>query len=1326
MAVGCKENLPQGGTNTTGIGESPSARLRLNSRLESRGLPEEKAKSLLEYKPSQKIEKNGDEYTFTVYTKNGDKVFKAKSGVEFADTFRDLPVIKDSLPEEKAKSLLEYKPSQKIEKNGDEYTFTVYTKNGDKVFKAKSGVEFADTFRDLPVIKDSLPEEKAKSLLEYKPSQKIEKNGDEYTFTVYTKNGDKVFKAKSGVEFADTFRDLPVIKDSLPEEKAKSLLEYKPSQKIEKNGDEYTFTVYTKNGDKVFKAKSGVEFADTFRDLPVIKDSLPEEKAKSLLEYKPSQKIEKNGDEYTFTVYTKNGDKVFKAKSGVEFADTFRDLPVIKDSLPEEKAKSLLEYKPSQKIEKNGDEYTFTVYTKNGDKVFKAKSGVEFADTFRDLPVIKDSLPEEKAKSLLEYKPSQKIEKNGDEYTFTVYTKNGDKVFKAKSGVEFADTFRDLPVIKDSLPEEKAKSLLEYKPSQKIEKNGDEYTFTVYTKNGDKVFKAKSGVEFADTFRDLPVIKDSLPEEKAKSLLEYKPSQKIEKNGDEYTFTVYTKNGDKVFKAKSGVEFADTFRDLPVIKDSLPEEKAKSLLEYKPSQKIEKNGDEYTFTVYTKNGDKVFKAKSGVEFADTFRDLPVIKDSLPEEKAKSLLEYKPSQKIEKNGDEYTFTVYTKNGDKVFKAKSGVEFADTFRDLPVIKDSLPEEKAKSLLEYKPSQKIEKNGDEYTFTVYTKNGDKVFKAKSGVEFADTFRDLPVIKDSLPEEKAKSLLEYKPSQKIEKNGDEYTFTVYTKNGDKVFKAKSGVEFADTFRDLPVIKDSLPEEKAKSLLEYKPSQKIEKNGDEYTFTVYTKNGDKVFKAKSGVEFADTFRDLPVIKDSLPEEKAKSLLEYKPSQKIEKNGDEYTFTVYTKNGDKVFKAKSGVEFADTFRDLPVIKDSLPEEKAKSLLEYKPSQKIEKNGDEYTFTVYTKNGDKVFKAKSGVEFADTFRDLPVIKDSLPEEKAKSLLEYKPSQKIEKNGDEYTFTVYTKNGDKVFKAKSGVEFADTFRDLPVIKDSLPEEKAKSLLEYKPSQKIEKNGDEYTFTVYTKNGDKVFKAKSGVEFADTFRDLPVIKDSLPEEKAKSLLEYKPSQKIEKNGDEYTFTVYTKNGDKVFKAKSGVEFADTFRDLPVIKDSLPEEKAKSLLEYKPSQKIEKNGDEYTFTVYTKNGDKVFKAKSGVEFADTFRDLPVIKDSLPEEKAKSLLEYKPSQKIEKNGDEYTFTVYTKNGDKVFKAKSGVEFADTFRDLPVKITFNVDGNKVTQIIKFDIGFTLTIKKEYSHDTLNEEISHSLWDGVAKKVYKAL
>ncbi|CAK1590248.1 unnamed protein product [Parnassius mnemosyne] len=108
-----------------------------------------------------------------------------------------------------------------------------------------------------------------------------------------------------------------------------------------------------------------------------------------------------------------------------------------------------------------------------------------------------------------------------------------------------------------------------------------------------------------------------------------------------------------------------------------------------------------------------------------------------------------------------------------------------------------------------------------------------------------------------------------------------------------------------------------------------------------------------------------------------------------------------------------------------------------------------------------------------------------------------------------------------------------------------------------------------------------------------------------------------------------------------------------------------------------------------------------------------------------IPEDKQKNLLEYKPTQKIAKNGDEYTVTVGTKNGERVYNFKSGIEFASTIRDQPAKITVTVDGNKMTQVVKFDIGLTLTLKKEYTDDTLTEEISHNGWDGVARRFYKA-
>ncbi|CAG5022776.1 unnamed protein product [Parnassius apollo] len=108
-----------------------------------------------------------------------------------------------------------------------------------------------------------------------------------------------------------------------------------------------------------------------------------------------------------------------------------------------------------------------------------------------------------------------------------------------------------------------------------------------------------------------------------------------------------------------------------------------------------------------------------------------------------------------------------------------------------------------------------------------------------------------------------------------------------------------------------------------------------------------------------------------------------------------------------------------------------------------------------------------------------------------------------------------------------------------------------------------------------------------------------------------------------------------------------------------------------------------------------------------------------------LSEEKEKKFLQFKPVQKYEKKGDEYVFTIQTPEGEKNTKFKSGVEFTSTFRDRPMTTTITVDGNKITQVIKFESGFTMTIKKEYTDDTLSEELTHSKWDGTARRFFKA-
>ncbi|MBN4658833.1 hypothetical protein H4F31_24115, partial [Escherichia coli] len=57
--------------------------------LKAVGLPEEEVQKFLQFKPTAKIEKNGDEYSYTSISPAGTKVTKFKSGVEFEDTIKE-------------------------------------------------------------------------------------------------------------------------------------------------------------------------------------------------------------------------------------------------------------------------------------------------------------------------------------------------------------------------------------------------------------------------------------------------------------------------------------------------------------------------------------------------------------------------------------------------------------------------------------------------------------------------------------------------------------------------------------------------------------------------------------------------------------------------------------------------------------------------------------------------------------------------------------------------------------------------------------------------------------------------------------------------------------------------------------------------------------------------------------------------------------------------------------------------------------------------------------------------------------------------------------
>ncbi|XP_031764350.1 fatty acid-binding protein 1-like [Galleria mellonella] len=110
-----------------------------------------------------------------------------------------------------------------------------------------------------------------------------------------------------------------------------------------------------------------------------------------------------------------------------------------------------------------------------------------------------------------------------------------------------------------------------------------------------------------------------------------------------------------------------------------------------------------------------------------------------------------------------------------------------------------------------------------------------------------------------------------------------------------------------------------------------------------------------------------------------------------------------------------------------------------------------------------------------------------------------------------------------------------------------------------------------------------------------------------------------------------------------------------------------------------------------------------------------------------LPAEMTAKLVQYKPDQKFEKDGDAYKHTVITANKVKEIRFKSGETYDDKLRDLiPVKITYTVDGDTITQVIKDDEGRSGTFKMEFSGDTMKATVTASFWDGTAVRHYSAI
>ncbi|XP_068623753.1 fatty acid-binding protein 2-like isoform X1 [Battus philenor] len=128
-----------------------------------------------------------------------------------------------------------------------------------------------------------------------------------------------------------------------------------------------------------------------------------------------------------------------------------------------------------------------------------------------------------------------------------------------------------------------------------------------------------------------------------------------------------------------------------------------------------------------------------------------------------------------------------------------------------------------------------------------------------------------------------------------------------------------------------------------------------------------------------------------------------------------------------------------------------------------------------------------------------------------------------------------------------------------------------------------------------------------------------------------------------------------------------------------------------------------------------------KVYAHEKDENFAEFVDTLGVAADRVA-----SFKQFKPSQTLEKNGDVYTLIAKGANETKQVSFKMGEEFDETLSPTRVaKTTFNLDGNVLNQVQKFQDGHVVTTKREYLDDKLIVTLEHNKWDGKAVRYYKA-
>ncbi|XP_030033568.1 fatty acid-binding protein 1-like [Manduca sexta] len=96
-----------------------------------------------------------------------------------------------------------------------------------------------------------------------------------------------------------------------------------------------------------------------------------------------------------------------------------------------------------------------------------------------------------------------------------------------------------------------------------------------------------------------------------------------------------------------------------------------------------------------------------------------------------------------------------------------------------------------------------------------------------------------------------------------------------------------------------------------------------------------------------------------------------------------------------------------------------------------------------------------------------------------------------------------------------------------------------------------------------------------------------------------------------------------------------------------------------------------------------------------------------------------------KATAQLKKEGDKYRYITYSVNGNNEVVFESGVEVNDVgMNGIPIKSTYTVDGNTVTQVVNSSMG-SGTVIREFSDDLLKMSVTTLGWDGVAVRYYKA-